>query len=335
LPRRPGSTEEAFAALLQMPGPPDVWRPESSDGTTPMSQDELIAALADWKQQGANFNAYRHKGPLLHHALRLDQQKIALWLLRHGAEPTQTIELSSIGKADALGLAIHKGQWHVVDAMLLLPSYKRLSTAELTERYLPGSPQALFELMARGFAPPAGLTGSCMLAYELHRGSFAEALKLPATTVPPMIGSTAGLCRRRTNRRNMRIGSLCCGRLLTKAGAWTRTGICDPWPGRRRIRTSRILPASCGELPATTVRPSSAPRALRHRAFRSRAGLCSHSHGHTAGRLGTSPVMPANASICRLRILRSYRMASFQMSAAAIDTAAAIHSEARMPTSKG
>lgn len=184
-----GATEEAFAALLQMPGPPDAWHPASSDGTTPMSQDELIAALADWKQEGANFNAYRHKGPLLHHALRLDQQKIALWLLRHGADPTLTIELSSIGKTDALGLAIHKGQWHVVDAMLALPAYKRLSAAELTERYLPGNPQALSELMARGFAPPTGLTGSCMLAYELHRGSFADASKLPATTVPPVASS--------------------------------------------------------------------------------------------------------------------------------------------------
>ncbi len=98
-----GATDAAFAALLQMPGaepklggwtiPEKYFKPES--------QEELIVFLGKMKEQGADFNAYRHLGTLLHHAIRANFIKTAKWLLAHGADPKLTLKS---GNENALDL---------------------------------------------------------------------------------------------------------------------------------------------------------------------------------------------------------------------------------------
>lgn len=88
------ATDAAFAALLSMPnGSPRAggWLiPEDAD-PPPKNEAELIARLRQLQKDGANFNALRHQGTLLAHALRAGMERTALWLLRSGAEPLKVL----------------------------------------------------------------------------------------------------------------------------------------------------------------------------------------------------------------------------------------------------
>jgi len=179
------ATDAAFAALLSLPQaqPPDasweVTRPEDFDG-----QDEaaLIAWLAEQRKAGANFNQVEHQGTLLLHALRSNLRQTALWLLRHGADPTLRVTDNTDPPLDALGLAIRQRDWSIVDAILPLPAFKKLSAQELGSRYFPFAPEAFDALRKRGFALPEGAMGDCFLEYALRRGLIELALALPSRT---------------------------------------------------------------------------------------------------------------------------------------------------------
>ncbi|GHU25611.1 hypothetical protein AGMMS50256_00460 [Betaproteobacteria bacterium] len=111
------ATDEAFAALLSMPGAepeegrwifpvPEDFKPESAQESESepesesesesgqvseaASEAELIAYLAKKKKAGADFNAYRHYGTLLHHAIRAGFTATAVWLLENGADPNKS-----------------------------------------------------------------------------------------------------------------------------------------------------------------------------------------------------------------------------------------------------
>ena len=66
------------------------------------SEKALIAFLAKKQKAGADINAYRHLGTLLHHAIRAGQVATAQWLLAHGADPRKKVLQ---GGQDALGVA--------------------------------------------------------------------------------------------------------------------------------------------------------------------------------------------------------------------------------------
>jgi len=97
------ATDAAFSALLSMPGAEPEngsWGiPELVD-FTPDNEKSLIAYLARQQKAGGDFNAYRHHGTLLHHAIRAHKSATALWLLQHGADPRLRAEGS-----DALELS--------------------------------------------------------------------------------------------------------------------------------------------------------------------------------------------------------------------------------------
>lgn len=98
------ATDAAFAALLSMPGAePETgnWNTPEPEGFSADSEKELIAYLALQQKAGGDFNAYRHNGTLLHHAIRAGKPATALWLLQHGANP----KLKAEG-ADALELSM-------------------------------------------------------------------------------------------------------------------------------------------------------------------------------------------------------------------------------------
>jgi hypothetical protein len=86
----PRATDAAFAALFSMPtaAPSEgkwIFRPE--DDFTVRTEAGLIAYLREQKKQGADFNAYRHQGTLLHHAIRARLPATARWLLAYGGNP--------------------------------------------------------------------------------------------------------------------------------------------------------------------------------------------------------------------------------------------------------
>ena len=83
------ATDAAFGALLSMPGTKPTqgkWIIPDEYAVAFDDESQLIEHLKKLKKQGADFNAMRHRGTLLAHAIRaelLDQT--ALWLLRNGA----------------------------------------------------------------------------------------------------------------------------------------------------------------------------------------------------------------------------------------------------------
>lgn len=100
------ATDAAFAALLAMPGA----EPETGSWDFPRLEDfeadseaSLIRYLARMKKTGADFNAYRHQGTLLHHAIRAGKTKAAIWLLKNGARPEKPLR---DGSDNALDLAV-------------------------------------------------------------------------------------------------------------------------------------------------------------------------------------------------------------------------------------
>jgi hypothetical protein len=100
------ATDKAFAALLSMPGAgPESgsWNFPQADDFEPGNEDALIGYLAGQQKAGADVNAYRHFGTLLHHAIRSRQARTALWLLAHGADPRKPVKDDG---RDALALAI-------------------------------------------------------------------------------------------------------------------------------------------------------------------------------------------------------------------------------------
>ena len=79
------ATDDAFGILLAMPGvqpKPGGWIVSQEAAK---DETDLIARLRDLKKEGANFNAVRHGGTLLAHAIRAGKDRTALWLLRNGA----------------------------------------------------------------------------------------------------------------------------------------------------------------------------------------------------------------------------------------------------------
>lgn len=81
------ATDAAFGALLNMEKADAGWGTPMPDDFSALDEAELVAYLARQQKAGADINAYRHFGTLLHHAIRANQQKAARWLLEHGADP--------------------------------------------------------------------------------------------------------------------------------------------------------------------------------------------------------------------------------------------------------
>ncbi|WP_170298951.1 hypothetical protein [Massilia eburnea] len=81
------------------------WNTPEPEGFSSDSEKSLIAYLARQQKAGADFNAYRHNGTLLHHAIRAGKPATALWLLQHGADP----KLKAEG-ADAMELCVRFNQ---------------------------------------------------------------------------------------------------------------------------------------------------------------------------------------------------------------------------------
>lgn len=110
-------TDAAFGALLAMPGvqPKEGgWLIPEQAEPPPENEQALIARLRLLKKAGANFNAIRHRGTLLGHAIRAGKDRTALWLLRNGADPKHVLFADS---ATAYDLARQFKQTAVVKVL--------------------------------------------------------------------------------------------------------------------------------------------------------------------------------------------------------------------------
>lgn len=133
------ATDAAFAALLSMPSAKPEhgsWSFPPRDDFKPSGEANLIADLARQQKAGADVNAYRHQGTLLHHAIRAGLDQTAAWLLAHGADPR-------LPETDS-------GQ----DALALAVSRKRPAVAALLRKQVAGKPAPQATAAAAPPAPP-------------------------------------------------------------------------------------------------------------------------------------------------------------------------------------
>jgi hypothetical protein len=115
------ATIAAFEALLSLPQtqPPEGgWEHRAPpEFVVDGSDDET--ALLDWleeqKKRGADLNAMRHGGTLLHHVIRAGMVDTATWLLANGADPLKE------GEYDALELALIYRQDAVFELLVRQP----------------------------------------------------------------------------------------------------------------------------------------------------------------------------------------------------------------------
>ncbi|HEX8988265.1 MAG TPA: hypothetical protein VF816_09910 [Rhodocyclaceae bacterium] len=170
------ATDDAFAALLTLSAPEqdtaqwDIPVPEDFDG---QSETALIAYLAKKKRAGADFNAYRHFGTLLHHAIRAGKLKTAAWLLENGADPRKTLKGSN---EDALALSLR---------------FKRNALArQLQERYgleppaaapSKAAPQAQGETLPAGISSEADIAAARMFLLQTSWATTSPGLTPAAT----------------------------------------------------------------------------------------------------------------------------------------------------------
>lgn len=125
------------------------------EGVATDKEADLIAFLSKQKALGADFNAYVHLAPMLHHAVRASMNETAVWLMRNGANPLLPIQGEV--DTDAVAVAITVGNWDAFDALLSQPLLQRLTAEQLAVRYWPvasKSVQATQALVQRRFPLP-------------------------------------------------------------------------------------------------------------------------------------------------------------------------------------
>ena len=131
------ATDAAFAALLAIPGgqPREGgWIIPEQAEPTPKSEKVLISRLFKLKKEGANFNAIRHRGTLLAHAIRAGKDRTAVWLLHNGADPKHVLFSND---STAYDLALQYKRTAVVKVLLDQYGFQRLASAKLPKSAVP------------------------------------------------------------------------------------------------------------------------------------------------------------------------------------------------------
>lgn len=173
------ATDAAFSALLSMPGAEPEngsWGIPALEDFTAKDEKTLIAYLARQQKAGGDFNAYRHHGTLLHHAIRARKSATALWLLEHGADPRLTAEGS-----DALALSVRYKLPQVHKALLEKygvspPKPLSPAAAAAAARPLPPPPFSSIQVALQKYAKsPAALDKAFA---ELPEGLLTEYYEL-------------------------------------------------------------------------------------------------------------------------------------------------------------
>jgi hypothetical protein len=128
------ATDAAFAALLSQKGAePETgyWDFEVPEDFHASNENELIAYLAKQQKLGADFNAYRHFGTLLHHAIRAGKEKTAIWLLNHGADANKNLQSNGSNGSNVVQLSFEYKREGVLAAL------KKKLGADYVAKYTP------------------------------------------------------------------------------------------------------------------------------------------------------------------------------------------------------
>ena len=262
-------TEAAFGALLAMPASAPkngTWEAFAVAAPTDFdaeaaTQEDLIDYLDVQRKQGARFDSYRLQGTLFHHAVRARLQKVALWLLRNGANPRLRLNDNRSDELDGMGIAINVGAWRVFDALRKHPAYASLTKEELSKRYgqlVTASPEAVRALLDRKLwvanAPQVqaglevqlntflaqGRPSDALALWDAHTGFSPTSLACSELTAykpdpPPAPAATPEQWRKAIERlpANLRgIGWLCAFRYASSqdhAQAMLAASGIDPW----------------------------------------------------------------------------------------------------------
>ncbi len=258
-------TDKAFAALLSMPGAAPaygVWDFPRPADFTPGDETALIRYLAVQLDAGADVNARRHLGTLLHHAIRAGLTATANWLLDHGADPLLGVDYEA---PNALALARKYGrdviatrlrdEFHVpevaqsgmraaVPVQPALPEQIALALAQGDERALQPARQVL--QTAGYYEPPAATEASTRAASERARWNALEAQLTPeglARVVDDEVtfGAYVRLLRRQPERQAQAWERLPDALLKRRASAAVALlAYLDP-PGKTRPDTTAAL----------------------------------------------------------------------------------------------
>ncbi len=154
------ATDEAFSLLLAMPGAQPTEGGWIIPGDAAADEKDLIAQWQRLKKAGADFNAFRHQGTLLAHAIRAGKEQAALWLLRQGADSRKVL---LDDRADAYALAKTYRRAVVLKALEAQPGFKTAPPAVAAQ---PAAPASAAKTPAQG---DRNLTRVEQAAAELRR----------------------------------------------------------------------------------------------------------------------------------------------------------------------
>lgn len=169
------ATIAAFEALLSLPQtqPPEGgWEHHAPPGFVVDGDDDeamLLAWLQQQKELGADMNAMRHGGTLLHHVIRAGMVDTATWLLANGADPLQE------GEHDALELALIYRQQAVFDLLVRKPGVRDAHRSGVYRAWKAAlannSDESLKQLITARVPVPAGKNRQLLLDDALVAGN--------------------------------------------------------------------------------------------------------------------------------------------------------------------
>ncbi|WP_299160537.1 hypothetical protein [Accumulibacter sp.] len=163
---------EALLSLPQTQPPEGGWEHLAPPGFVVEDEEEdevLVAWLEKQRKLGADMNAMRHGGTMLHHAIRAGMVNTASWLLANGADPLKE------GEHDALELALIYRQETVFDLLVRKPGVRDAHRSGVYRAWKSvlanNSDEGLKKLITAHVPVPAGKNRELLLDGALAAGN--------------------------------------------------------------------------------------------------------------------------------------------------------------------
>mgnify|MGYP001216174391 FL=1 len=180
---------EALLSLPQTQPPEGGWEHRAPPGFVVEDEEDedevLLAWLKKQKKLGADMNAMRHRGTMLHHAIRAGMVNTASWLLANGADPLKE------GEHDALELALIYRQDTVFDFLVRRPGVRDAHRSGVYRAWKSvvanNSDEGLKKLITAHVPVPAGKNRELLLDDALAAGNGRVIRALTAKDPDPLL----------------------------------------------------------------------------------------------------------------------------------------------------